>query len=130
IVTYKNQKELSDAIHTVSGQLTASVFGSVKECEAYQDVVEALQQRCGRIIFNGMPTGVEVCKSMQHGGPFPSTTDSRFSSVGLDAVYRFVRPVAYQDFPESLLPEALQNKNVLNILRCVNNNWTRDSITS
>lgn len=128
IVTYKNEKELSDAVHTISGQLTASVFGSVKECEAYQNVVEALQQRCGRIIFNGMPTGVEVCKSMQHGGPFPSTTDSRFSSVGLDAVYRFVRPVAYQDFPEALLPAELQNKNSLNILRCVNNTWTRDSI--
>ncbi len=128
IVTYKTEQELNQAIHAVSGQLTASVFGSVKECAAYQTVLDALHERCGRFIFNGMPTGVEVCRSMQHGGPFPSTTDSRFSSVGLDAVYRFVRPVAYQDFPQSLLPPALQNENPLNILRCVNNIWTRDRI--
>lgn len=128
IVTYKNEKELSNAIHAVSGQLTASVFGSAQECEAYKNCIDALHQRCGRIIFNGMPTGVEVCKSMQHGGPFPSTTDSRFTSVGVDAVYRFVRPVAYQDFPESLLPIELRNQNTLNILRCVNNTWTRDRI--
>jgi NADP-dependent aldehyde dehydrogenase len=67
---------------------------------------------------------------MQHGGPFPSTTDGRSTSVGTAAIYRFVRPVAYQDFPDNLLPEALRNDNPLNILRLVDNEWTNKKIGS
>ena len=72
------------------------------------EVVDALQNRVGRIIYNGVPTGVEVCPSMQHGGPYPASTDSRFTAVGVHAINRWVRPVSYQSFPQSLLPEHLK----------------------
>jgi alpha-ketoglutaric semialdehyde dehydrogenase len=126
IVKCRDKAELLAAIKSLRGQLTATVFGANDELKDYAAVTDALHQRCGRLIFNGVPTGVEVCKSMQHGGPFPSTTDARFTSVGVDAIYRFVRPVAYQDFPDDLLPAELRNRNTLNILRCVNGTWTRD----
>jgi 2,5-dioxopentanoate dehydrogenase len=71
------------------------------------------------LIINGFPTGVEVCPSMNHGGPYPATTDVRFTSVGTAALYRFVRPVCYQDFPESLLPEQLREDNPLKLRRIV-----------
>jgi NADP-dependent aldehyde dehydrogenase len=77
------------------------------------------------MILNGVPTGVEVCPSMHHGGPFPATTDSRFSSVGTDAVKRFVRPLSYQGFPEHALPDELKTSNPLEIWRLFNNAWTK-----
>jgi NADP-dependent aldehyde dehydrogenase len=128
VVKCANDEELVKVIESLPGQLTASVFGTVRELGKYSEIVTSLQQRCGRLIFNGVPTGVEVCKSMHHGGPFPATTDSRFTSVGTDAVYRFVRPVSFQDFPQSLLPDELKDNNPLNILRCVNNQWTREGV--
>jgi alpha-ketoglutaric semialdehyde dehydrogenase len=79
----------------------------------------------GRLIINGVPTGVEVCPAMQHGGPFPATTDSRFTSVGTDAVKRFVRPVAFQNFPDALLPDELKQSNPLGIWRLFNNEFRR-----
>ena len=69
-----------------------------------------LQNRVGRIIFNGVPTGVEVCPSMQHGGPYPASTDSRFTAVGVDSIKRFVRPFSFQDWPNELLPDALKKR--------------------
>jgi NADP-dependent aldehyde dehydrogenase len=83
-------------------------------------LVSMLEIRCGRLIFNGVPTGVEVCKSMQHGGPFPATSDARFGAVGEDAIRRFLRPIAYQNWPDALLPLPLQNKNPLAIPRFIN----------
>ncbi|MBS1628382.1 MAG: aldehyde dehydrogenase (NADP(+)), partial [Bacteroidetes bacterium] len=82
---------------------------------------------CGRIIINSVPTGVEVCYAMQHGGPFPATTDSRFTSVGADAIKRFARPLSFQNWNDNLLPDELKNNNPLNIWRMVNNEWTKDS---
>ena len=128
VVKCRNKEELLKVIQSLRGQLTATLFGWRDELNNYKDVADALQQRCGRLIFNGVPTGVEVCKSMHHGGPFPSTTDSRYTSVGVDAIYRFVRPVSFQDFPSDLLPLELRNYNKLNILRCVNGDWTRNHI--
>ncbi|MEO7991940.1 MAG: aldehyde dehydrogenase (NADP(+)), partial [Chryseolinea sp.] len=128
IVKCRDEKELHKVINSLAGQLTATVFGEADELSNYNSIVDALQQRVGRLIFNGVPTGVEVCKSMQHGGPFPSTTDSRFTSVGVDAIYRFVRPISYQDSPNDLLPIELRNQNTANILRCINGTWTRDHL--
>lgn len=128
VVKCADKVELLAVIKSLQGQLTATIFGVEDELKHYTDSIDALQQRCGRLIFNGVPTGVEVCKSMQHGGPFPSTTDSRFTSVGVDSIYRFVRPVSFQDFPNELLPHELKNQNVTNILRCVNGSWTRDHL--
>jgi NADP-dependent aldehyde dehydrogenase len=76
---------------------------------------------CGRFILNGVPTGVEVCLSMHHGGPFPATTDSRFTSVGADGIKRFARPISFQNWPNDLLPDELKDENPLKIWRTANN---------
>lgn len=91
-----------------------------------QPVIDLMKEKAGRILFGGFPTGVEVCDAMVHGGPFPSTTDARSTSVGTAAILRFVRPVAYQNFPQHLLPDALKNDNPLNILRIVNGVFSRE----
>ncbi|MDR3715392.1 MAG: aldehyde dehydrogenase (NADP(+)), partial [Puia sp.] len=87
-----------------------------------------LERKAGRLVVNGYPTGVEVCHAMVHGGPYPATSDSRTTSVGTQAIYRFARPVCYQDFPQAALPEELKNENPLGILRLVNGVYTRDSV--
>ena len=91
-----------------------------KDLKEYADLVAVLEQKVGRLIINGYPTGVEVCHAMVHGGPFPATTDSRSTSVGTGAITRFTRPVCYQNFPTSLLPAELQDGNPLGIWRLVN----------
>jgi NADP-dependent aldehyde dehydrogenase len=77
------------------------------------------------LILNNVPTGVEVTQAMNHGGPFPATTDSRFTSVGTSAILRFVRPLSYQNFPDDLLPDALKDNNPLGIWRKVNGILTK-----
>lgn len=128
IVECKNQNELSQVISSLKGQLTATIMGNVQDMKVFKNEILALEEKCGRILFNGVPTGVEVCHSMQHGGPFPAATDSRFTSVGTGAIRRFVRPVCYQDCPEFLLPEELKNENSLGILRIVNDEYTKRSL--
>lgn len=83
-------------------------------------MVNALQNRVGRIIFNGVPTGVEVCPSMVHGGPYPASTDSRFTAVGIHSIKRWVRPFSYQNWPNELLPDELKDENPLQIQRTIN----------
>ena len=85
-----------------------------------------MEKKVGRLIFNGVPTGVEVCPSMQHGGPFPASSDARFSSVGTTAIKRFVRPITYQSWPNDKLPDELKDDNPLNIWRHVNGEWSKD----
>jgi NADP-dependent aldehyde dehydrogenase len=80
------------------------------------------------MIFNSVPTGVEVCPSMLHGGPYPASTDARFTAVGTDSIQRWIRPVAYQNWPNSLLPDALKDENPLKISRKINNFDTKKSI--
>ena len=109
--------EIQAAISQLEGQLTASLHATTEELASHASLVHALQLRAGRLIFNGYPTGVEVCSSMVHGGPFPATSDGRSSSVGTMAIYRFCRPIAWQSFPDSALPAALQDENPLNIKR-------------
>jgi len=120
VVQCKDSEELTTVIQELEGQLTGTILGTEGEIKSSQEVVNALVNRVGRIIFNGVPTGVEVCPSMMHGGPFPSTTDSRFTSVGTSAIKRWVRPVSFQSWPQEILPEALKNNNPLNIMRLVN----------
>ncbi len=128
LVVCKNVDELEKFAGIIRGQLTISIFGGPEELPGYKKLFTLLASKCGRLIFNGPPTGVEVCHAMNHGGPFPATTDSRFTSVGPAAIKRFARPVAYQDCPESLLPEELQGKNPLNIWRWVNGDLTKGSV--
>lgn len=109
--------EIEAAILTLEGQLTASLHATAEELAAHAGLVQALQQRAGRLVFNGYPTGVEVCASIVHGGPFPATSDGRSTSVGPAAILRFVRPVAWQNFPDAALPPELQDANPLGIRR-------------
>ncbi len=104
----------------LQGQLTATIWGTDEDLKEYEGLVHILEDKAGRLLINGVPTGVEVTAAMVHGGPFPATTDSRSTSVGTDAIYRFTRPVCYQDFPQFLLPDALKDNNPLGIKRKVN----------
>ena len=107
-------------IESLEGQLTGTVIAENNDTFLTQEIIDALELKVGRIIFNGVPTGVEVCESMTHGGPYPASTDSRFTAVGINSIKRWLRPVSYQDFPQSLLPEELKNGNPLNIKRNIN----------
>ena len=112
IVKAKNQEELIAVIDSLEGQLTGTVLAESEDFENLREVADALQAKVGRIIFNGVPTGVEVCESMTHGGPYPASSDSRFTAVGTGAIKRWVRPFSYQDWPNELLPNELKNKNL------------------
>jgi alpha-ketoglutaric semialdehyde dehydrogenase len=125
-----DRHEMLSVIHALEGQLTATIMGTEAELENNLEIIEAMKGLAGRIIVNGVPTGVEVCPSMVHGGPFPATTDSRFTAVGLSAVRRFLRPVCFQNFPASLLPEELKNENPRKIWRLLNNRLTQESFAS
>jgi alpha-ketoglutaric semialdehyde dehydrogenase len=128
LVICKDEAELHRALEGLEGQLTASIHASEGDVSALKPVISIVTDKAGRVIYGGYPTGVEVCHAMQHGGPFPATSDGRTTSVGTAAIYRFVRPVSFQGFPDNLLPEALQNSNPLNILRLVDGVWTTDPI--
>jgi NADP-dependent aldehyde dehydrogenase len=110
------------------GQLTATIHGTDEDLAQHKNLIAILKQKVGRLIFNGFPTGVEVCASMQHGGPYPATTDSRTTSVGAYAIKRFVRPVCFQNFPDAALPPELQNKNSRNLWRLVDNQFTKADV--
>ncbi len=125
LVISKDREEMFKALEAIPGQLTATIIGEEDELEQNADFIQRVSDRVGRVIINGVPTGVEVCPAMHHGGPFPATTDSRFTSVGIDAAKRWVRPVSYQNFPHQLLPQELQDQNPLGIWRLVNNTWTK-----
>jgi alpha-ketoglutaric semialdehyde dehydrogenase len=125
IVRCSDAAEMLQVANHLEGQLTCTVMATEDELQHYDELMQAIQDLCGRIIFNGVPTGVEVCLSMQHGGPFPATSDPRFTAVGADGIKRFVRPVAFQNWPDSLLPDELKNANPLNIYRTVNNELTK-----
>lgn len=128
LVVCKDRSELNDTLQQLEGQLTASFLGDESELKVFQSSLHILQNKVGRIIYNGVPTGVEVCPSMHHGGPFPATTDSRFTAVGPDAMSRWLRPIAFQNWPDSHLPVALQNTNQLGIWRRINGIQTKESI--
>jgi NADP-dependent aldehyde dehydrogenase len=100
--------EMKAVAEDLEGQLTTSIFADDQDKMNAQSLVEILQEKAGRIIFNGVPTGVEVCAAMTHGGPYPASTDSRFTAVGHHAIRRWIRPVTFQNFPDYVLPETLK----------------------
>ena len=128
VVQCDDVAQLEEIIQNLEGQLTGTIIADDNEAEQYPTLINALQNRVGRIIFNGVPTGVEVCESMTHGGPYPASTDSRFTAVGIISIKRWVRPFSYQDFPNHLLPAALQNENPLGIFRNVDGVRTKESL--
>lgn len=125
MVSCKDEQELIKVLKSVSGQLTTTVMGTDEDFAGHKNLLQLLPSIAGRVLFNGVPTGVEVCHSMVHGGPFPATTDSRFTAVGTNAVKRWVRPVCFQNCPDGLLPLALQNANPTAIWRLVDNEWKK-----
>lgn len=126
VVQCADKTELQNIISNLEGQLTGTIISDDDEISSYPMVIAALQNRVGRIIFNGVPTGVEVCAAMQHGGPYPATTDSRFTSVGVDSIKRWVRPFSFQNWPNELLPNELKHHNPLGINRLVNGKITTE----
>ncbi|MFT4855788.1 MAG: acyl-CoA reductase-like NAD-dependent aldehyde dehydrogenase [Planctomycetota bacterium] len=125
MVVYENTAELMAVAEKLHGQLTISLWGDNDEFNANKELINLLEEKCGRLLFGGVPTGVEVGYAMQHGGPFPATTDSRSTSVGAHAIKRFVRPIAFQDMPQDLLPDALKDGNPLGIMRQVNGEFKK-----
>jgi 2,5-dioxopentanoate dehydrogenase len=128
VIRCKNIEEMTEVAKALEGQLTSTLMATDNDIQSNPALVEAVQDLCGRFILNNVPTGVEVCLSMQHGGPFPACTDSRFTSVGSDGIKRFARPVCYQNWPDNLLPDELKNNNPLGIWRTINNELTKQTL--
>lgn len=124
VVVTGDRASLEKVASELDGHLTATIHGSPADLETYKNLIHIIERKVGRLIFNGYPTGVEVAHSMQHGGPYPATTDSRTTSVGTAAIERFARPIAYQDFPQAALPEALRDENPRGALRLVDGKWS------
>jgi alpha-ketoglutaric semialdehyde dehydrogenase len=117
LVHCRKPKDYLRAAQALDGHLTATLLGDEDDLAANRELIRILEQKAGRLIFNAFPTGVEVTYAMVHGGPYPSASDPRFTSVGSLAIYRFARPVCFQGFPQALLPPELQDANPLGIAR-------------
>jgi NADP-dependent aldehyde dehydrogenase len=129
VVEVADSAELTRALQSMHGQLTATLIAERDDLSAFRDLLPLLEVKAGRVLLNGYPTGVEVCDAMVHGGPYPATSDARGTSVGTLAIQRFLRPVCYQNYPDEVLPEALQNANPLGIQRLVDGVHTRDALS-
>jgi 2,5-dioxopentanoate dehydrogenase len=119
LIRSEGRQELLDVARSLEGQLTASVHGTEEDLIEYADLIAVLETKVGRLIFNGFSTGVEVCPSMVHGGPYPATSDSRSTAVGTRAIERFCRLVCFQNFPDAALPDELKEENPLEIRRMI-----------
>lgn len=128
VVLCENLAEFTACAQALEGQLTATIHANAPDYTASGALFAVLEQKAGRVLLNGFPTGVEVCHAMNHGGPYPATSDARYTSVGTAAMFRFARPICYQGLPDELLPDSLKNKNPLGLLRLVNGTPTRDAL--
>ena len=128
LVTCESVHDMIDLADKLEGHLTATVHGTEEDLETYKSLIQILEKKVGRLIFNGFPTGIEVCAAMHHGGPYPATTDSHFTSIGTGAILRFGRPICYQNFPQSALPKELRDANEMGIWRLVDNELTKAGI--
>jgi len=124
-IAAEHKTDLIEVAHKLKGHLTATLFATDDDLKNYNNLITILERKVGRLIINGFPTGVEVCHAMIHGGPFPATTNSQSTSVGTSAIYRFTRPVSYQNFPDSLLPAELKEGNPLKTWRLYNGEWKK-----
>lgn len=130
LVKAADSADLLRLAESLDGQLTATIHATEQDLNGADELLALLERKAGRVLLNGFPTGVEVCHAMQHGGPYPATSDSRFTSVGTAALRRWVRPVCYQNFPAAALPRELQNENPLGLMRLVNGKHTREPVES
>ena len=119
LVRHSNRTQILEIARSLEGHLTATIHGTEQDLRDFADLIAILETKVGRLIFNGFPTGVEVTHAMVHGGPYPSTSDGRSTSVGTQAIFRFTRLVCYQGFPDSVLPDELKEGNPLGIWRMV-----------
>lgn len=128
VVICEDEKELQSALKSLHGQLTGTAIGTSTDFSQFRNCIDILISRVGRVIYNAVPTGVEVSHAMMHGGPFPATTFAHFTSVGTEAIKRFLRPVCYQDCPQEFLPDALKDENPLHIMRKINGELRREAV--
>ncbi len=128
VIEVENAQQLTLALSCLRGQLTASLIAEPQDFRDFPALIPLLEEKAGRLLLNGYPTGVEVCDAMVHGGPYPATSDARGTSVGTLAIERYLRPVCYQNYPDELLPPALQNANPLGIYRLVNGELTQAAL--
>ena len=128
VVNCGTHAQLEEIARSLHGSLTATIHATPEDLQQYAGLISILETRAGRLVFNGFPTGVEVCPAMTHGGPYPATTDARSTSVGTYAIKRFARPVSYQNFPPEALPVELRNENTRGIWRLVDNVLTKDNV--
>jgi 2,5-dioxopentanoate dehydrogenase len=130
IVRHSSRDQVLAIARSLEGHLTATIHGTEEDLREFADLIAVLETKVGRLIFNGFPTGVEVTHAMVHGGPYPSTSDGRSTSVGTQAIFRFTRLVCYQGFPDNALPDELKNSNPLGIWRMINGEMSRNPIGS
>jgi NADP-dependent aldehyde dehydrogenase len=128
LIRASDADELLEAARGLDGQLTATIYGTERDLVSPCTLVDVLERKVGRVVFNGVPTGVEVGPAMNHGGPYPATTDVRTTSVGTAAILRFARPLCYQDALDRMLPAELRNRNARGIWRLIDNRYTRDDV--
>lgn len=126
VVSCSNREEMLKIARGLHGHLTATVHGTDDDLREYHDLIEILEQKAGRLVFNGFPTGVEVGNAIVHGGPYPATSDGQSTSVGTQAIYRFARPVCFQSFPNDALPAELKDGNPLGIWRLMDGSLTKE----
>lgn len=128
LITARTFTELQTALKSLDGQLTGTLHATSDDLAHASDLLHIMERKVGRVIMNGFPTGVEVCAAMNHGGPYPATTDARFTSVGTAAIQRWARPICYQSFSADALPEELRNENPRGIMRMLNDELTRAAV--
>lgn len=125
LVRHSSHDQVLAIARGLEGHLTATIHGTEHDLREFADLIAILENKVGRLVFNGFPTGVEVTHAMVHGGPYPSTSDGRSTSVGSQAIFRFTRLVCYQGFPDDALPEALKDSNPLSIWRMLDGEMTK-----
>ena len=129
LVQCDNEAQLVEVWKSIKGQISTTIMGTDNDLATNKNLLEIATTIAGRVLLNGVPTGVEVCDSMVHGGPYPASTDSRFTAVGVKAVKRWLRPISFQNWPDQLLPNYLQNKNELGVWRTVNGEFTKSDVS-
>jgi NADP-dependent aldehyde dehydrogenase len=128
VVPCESKQRLEEIASSLAGQLTVTIHATDEDLKEFASLIDILREKAGRLVYGSMPTGLEVGPATQHGGPYPATTDPRFTSVGTAAILRFVRPVCFQDFPQAWLPPELKDENPRGIARMVDSAWTREPI--
>jgi alpha-ketoglutaric semialdehyde dehydrogenase len=128
VFTCRDTTQMLGFARDMEGHLTATIHGTEQDLLENAELVRILERKVGRIVFNGFPTGIEVCTAIHHGGPYPATTHSHFTSIGSFAIYRFTKPVCFQGFPDAALPELLRNANPHSVPRLVDGKLSTESL--